>query len=571
MTDGGRPLVYFSYRLRGSRAHAERLAEKLRHQGSVSVFADADIPPGSHWPSALQDGLDRADAIIVFVDRDWLHYQDEWGRRRIDNPEDWVHREVSHALTRVKTVLPVLVEDAKMPPKQALPGPLIPFAEVQAARLRLDHFETDAEKILAWAAELSGDTRGATRSASFAPPKFSSDIRFRKLLLSGFRCFEQIEIDFDKGSTLDGDWTCIVGLNGSGKTSILQAISLLVMGPDLARELGGERLQAMRRQDPSGELQESVLRGWIQYGGEEHYLEMTLTARGPKGSSDKVSRSNRPGSASPWSSLAKLPVAGFGASRNLSDSPDRWDGATEAVLSQISLFDPMARLIRAEDLLQPNPQSPARRLFRDLIEKVFADEAVRVLDDGKTIRFATGRSIVRGHDLPDGFRSSAAWMASICELLSAAKPSARTLEQLSGMVLIDEIDLHLHASLQRKIVPRLREALPGAQFIVTSHSALVISSFDRNELVLLDRLAEGGQRSIDRQIFAFTSDEVYNWLMDTPPHSAALDKKLEDPTDPDLPVLLYQTPDYDERQARDRHSRQRAILQEMGFEDGDEV
>lgn len=571
MKPARRPLVYFSYRLRGSSEHARRLAERLRQQNLVEVFADVDIPPGSHWPSVLQDGLERASAVIVLIDPEWLHYQDEWGRRRIDNSEDWVHREILHALNKIGKVLPVLVEDARMPPKQAMPQPLASLSEVQAARLRLETFERDSQVILDWIEELFQPRhRGASLGlARMRAAPVASRTRIERLLITGFRCFDNLELDFSTDSTLGGDWTCIAGLNGAGKSTILQAISLLFMGPDYARELGGERLQAMRRQDAAGDYEETVLRAWIDHGGEEHYLELTIDGRGPRGTSRVGNGGGSENPLSFWGSLDHLPVAGFGASRNLSDSPDRWDGASGIVLSQISLFDPMARLVRAEELLQQ--KTAARPLFCQLAEEVFAEEAIKVQDDGAALRFTTGGSTVRAHELPDGFRSSAAWMASLCARFSAARPSAESLEDLSGVALIDEIDLHLHASLQRKIVPRLRQALPKVQFIVTSHSPLVIASFDRRELVLLDRGATGGRRHLDRQIFAFSSDEIYNWLMDTSPHSAALDQKLEEGDDPDLPVLLFQTPELNEEQARERHARQQAILREMGIEDGTTV
>ncbi|NJL29318.1 MAG: AAA family ATPase [Thermoanaerobaculia bacterium] len=568
-----RPLVYFSYRLAGSREHAQRLAEALRAQNQVDVFADADILPASHWPTALQDALDRASAIIVLIDRDWLRYQDDWGRRRIDDPEDWVHKEVSQALNRIPNLLPVLVEDARMPPQKALPDELELLSERQATRLRLEFFDRDVKTILAWAAELaslgSGSGSGVQRS-----PATATRLRLERLAISGFRCFENLEIDFSRDSTLPGSWTCIVGLNGSGKTTILQAIALLMLGPGYARELGGERLQSMRRLNggDSGKLQtrdeigETVLQAWLRDGEDELYLELTLTSKGPLAFSGNSLSPQQAAVQRFWDNPDR-PVVGYGASRNLSDSPDRWDGASDPVLAQISLFDPMARLVRAKKLLQH--QSPtARRLFGQLVERVFGDEAVRVVDDGQVLRFESGGPLVRAHDLPDGFRSSVAWMAHLCARFSAIRPSAADLSDLSGLALIDEIDLHLHASLQRKIIPKLRAALPNVQFIVTSHSPLIISSFDRNELVLLDRQESDGVRQLDRQIFAFSTDEVYDWLMDTPPHSAALDQQLEQRSDP---ALLYQSPGCNEEQARERQERQLAILKEIGFEDGTEV
>lgn len=572
MQRSSRPLVYFSYRLAGSREHALRLAEALRAQGLVDVFADADIPPGSHWPTILQDALDRASAIIILIDPDWLRYQDEDGRRRIDNPEDWVHREVSQALRRFPDVLPVLVEDARMPPKKALPQELEALSERQAPRLRLDFFDRDVEPILSWAADLTSRGKRA-RGEALRSSAAMMRLRLERLSITGFRCFDNLEVDFSRDSTLDGAWACIVGLNGSGKSTILQAISLLMLGPDYARELGGERLQSMRRlrSDDAGKslnrngAEETVLRAWLRESEEELYLELTLTHKGPLGSS--AGNVSSPKAAQRFWDNPDRPIVGYGASRNLSDSPDRWDSVSEPVLAQISLFDPMARLVRADELLQHEGPA-ARGLFCQLIEKVFDADSVRAVEDGQLIRFESGGSLVRPHDLPDGFRSSAAWMAHLCARFSAIRPSATLLSDLSGLVLIDEIDLHLHASLQRQIVPRLRKALPNVQFIVTSHSPLIISSFDRNELVLLDRRESDGLYPLDRQIFAFSTDEIYDWLMETPPHSAVLDQQLASNADP---TLVYQSPSCNEEQAQERHERHLAILKEMGIEDGTQV
>jgi len=566
-----RPLVYLSYRIKGSKTHALKLAEYLEQHGQMEVMADIDIPPGSHWPSVLQDALERAEAVLVLIDPEWIRYQDEWGRRRIDNPEDWVHKEALYGLTRIGKILPVLVEDARMPPSQALPEPLAPLAETQAVRLSLKRFEEGAEKVLGWVHQLHAAQQvGSLGIESVDTPPSGYQIRLDKLVINNFRCFESFEVDFTRESTLDGNWTCIVGLNGAGKTSVLQAISLLLMGPDYARELGGERLRSMRRLGPNGldQREDAVLRAWLNHGGDEEYLEMTISSKGPRAAGTSGKRGSERSPAL-WATNSTLPVAGYGAGRNLSDSIDRWDGSSDLVLSQVSLFDPLARLIRAEELLQK--RGTARRLFRELLERVFTDEAVRIKEDSRRTLFQSGDSLIGAHDLPDGFRSSVAWMASFCTRFAEARPSAVDLDDLTGIVLIDEIDLHLHASLQRKIVPRLRSALPNVQFVVTSHSPLVISSFDRNELVILDRNEADGQRHLDRQILSFSSDQIYDWLMETPPHSAALDAKVQDPSDPDLPILLYQTPEHSAKEAERRHRRQQAILQEMGFEDGTEV
>ena len=72
-------------------------------------------------------------------------------------------------------------------------------------------------------------------------------IYVESLRLKDFRCFEELELHFNRPSSLEGRWTCIAGINGSGKSTILQALGVALLGNPLALELGGERLNRMRR------------------------------------------------------------------------------------------------------------------------------------------------------------------------------------------------------------------------------------------------------------------------------------------------------------------------------------
>ena len=103
----------------------------------------------------------------------------------------------------------------------------------------------------------------------------------------------------------------------------------------------------------------------------------------------------------------------------------------------------------------------------------------------------------------------AAWCEKFPERARKGRP-----QDIDALVLIDEIDLHLHPSLQRILVPRLRETLPRVQWVVSTHSPLILSCFDSAEIVALDRTEPGGIRFLDRQILGFSTDEIYQLLLD---------------------------------------------------------
>lgn len=111
-------------------------------------------------------------------------------------------------------------------------------------------------------------------------------------------------------------------------------------------------------------------------------------------------------------------------------------------------------------------------------------------------------------------------------------------EQLSGVVIIDEIDAHLHVSLQRKILPFFTAAFPQIQFIVTTHSPFVLTSVD--DAVIFDITTN--QTASDLSMFSYES--VIEGLLGVPPIS----KKLED-TINEL-TTITSTPGFDFNEAQ---------------------
>ncbi len=183
-----------------------------------------------------------------------------------------------------------------------------------------------------------------------------------------------------------------------------------------------------------------------------------------------------------------------------------------------------------------------------------------------------GHDSVPALDLPDGFRSSIAWLADLCAAWCdkhPAKADGARPADIEAIVLIDEIDLHLHPSLQRELVPRLRKALPKVQWIVTTHSPLVLANFDANEIVALDRDREGHVRPLDRQILGFSSDQIYQWLMGTSPTGEAIEEMLEkneadgEPTDDKIAELLDISPRVGESEARERLGKLKNVIERL--------
>jgi predicted ATPase len=392
-----------------------------------------------------------------------------------------------------------------------------------------------------------------------------------KVHIENLKNIKNLYLDFTEGSNLEGNWTCIAGINGSGKSTILQAICILLLGEKLAAELGSERLRRMLRRE-GDETHDVRLEAWVRRGQSEPIRLLIPINR--KGIDEGTLRSD-PDYAemrAMWEYLERTAFVSYGATRNLSETEDtRYDYVAEQVRRQMTLFDPLTRIVGIDALLKGGPQNRQKlQTLFNLLRAVVDEDGFSVSyhKPGDRLVFRQTGANVDAIDLPDGFRSTVAWLADVCTVWhETGEEQERDTDpsKITGVVLLDEIGLHLHPGLARSIVPQLRKALPGVQFIVTTHSPLVLSSFDRAELIVLESDPEGkvGVRELDRQVFGFTMDEVYRWLMRTPPQSSVLESMAKEGTDPNFATYLYQTEATDETDAKELVDDMMTLLKEL--------
>jgi TIR domain len=98
------PSIFISYRREDSAAEATLLRRTLLGQfGDEAVFMDTlSIQAGEEWDSRIGSALDSAKAVLVVLGPEWIRISDERGKRRIDQEDDWVRKEIEEALTKNK-------------------------------------------------------------------------------------------------------------------------------------------------------------------------------------------------------------------------------------------------------------------------------------------------------------------------------------------------------------------------------------------------------------------------------------------------------------------------------------
>lgn len=167
--------IFLSYRRADSDIWVARLAESLaREVGAERVFQDVTgIAPGADFVEALDRALDEAAVTLVVIGPRWLSAADKQGRRRLDQPGDFVRLEVAESLKRVR-VFPVLVNGAEMPGEDDLPDPLKPLARRQALELTVRHWDKDVAELAKHIAQVPGVAAAGVppaEASSRTPPK----------------------------------------------------------------------------------------------------------------------------------------------------------------------------------------------------------------------------------------------------------------------------------------------------------------------------------------------------------------------------------------------------------------
>jgi TIR domain len=138
--------IFISYRRADSDYPAGWLFDRFaEHFGRARVFKDVDsLQPGDDFAKVITAAVSSCSALVAVIGERWLTITDEYGRRRLDNPEDFVRLEIEAALTRDVRVIPVLVNGASMPRAADLPLGLQPLARRQAVELSPYRFDTSA-------------------------------------------------------------------------------------------------------------------------------------------------------------------------------------------------------------------------------------------------------------------------------------------------------------------------------------------------------------------------------------------------------------------------------------------
>ena len=163
--------IFINYRREDSAGHAGRLFDALSGRFEGRLFMDVDnLDPGTDFIEAIEEAVGSCEALIVVIGREWLTVTDRTGRRRLDDPADFVRLEVASALARKVRVIPVLVQDATMPSAAELPDSIAALARRHAIELSDARWAYDVDRLARTIQDVLTETPDSGPSPSlFAP------------------------------------------------------------------------------------------------------------------------------------------------------------------------------------------------------------------------------------------------------------------------------------------------------------------------------------------------------------------------------------------------------------------
>ncbi|ATE62487.1 toll/interleukin-1 receptor domain-containing protein [Thauera sinica] len=169
--------VFISYRRDDSAGYAGRLYDRLAgYFGSARIFMDVEgIEPGTDFVAAIEDAVGSCRVLIVIIGDEWTNATDAAGRRRLDDPADFIRIETATALRRDIRVVPVLVGGAVMPQADELPPELKPLTRRQAIEINHKQWEASSGELIRTLERIlgSGAAPASALSAAAAEPASS--------------------------------------------------------------------------------------------------------------------------------------------------------------------------------------------------------------------------------------------------------------------------------------------------------------------------------------------------------------------------------------------------------------
>ena len=365
-------------------------------------------------------------------------------------------------------------------------------------------------------------------------------IYFSSLELENVRCFGErqvLELTDDKGQL--ARWTLLLGDNGVGKTTLLQCLAWMRPVPTFSPKEGEPGEGKPDTIEPFlNDAENAVLNSLLRVGTEVTLeLKATLSVGQELGVTKKTSSRIETGirligkneqlehrklttNSYPKGfkdlDLLEPPIFAYGAARRMGltklETGDLSDPMASLFSTATDLYDAEGILLDLDYLAaKRSGQSYKQRLqkVKELLATILPDvrdaKGIQILgpkvlgrpEKPSGVRFKTPYGVVPLSGLSLGYQTTLAWTIDLATRLYERYPNSHNPLAEPAIVLVDEIDLHLHPRWQRQIIEYLTKHFPKIQFIATAHSPLMVQAATNANLAVLQQ--QDGQVVIENQ------------------------------------------------------------------------
>lgn len=376
--------------------------------------------------------------------------------------------------------------------------------------------------------ELNGDS---------GPESHTPPVYFLSLVVEKFRCFKKsVTLDLSDGGGQPSMWNVLLGENGVGKTTLLQSLAMLEPGkyPNDGKQYEDVFV--------SGEARSEVpFHKWFFSGQQNNsgYIDSQTTVEDVVDHENRFIYRSSPGFVGSTikdkpicrkhnvnKEASNLKVIAYGATRrmgknSLAESLTK-DSCATLFVDSIELINAEEWLVQADYATKTAKGSVQKRAQKRLEQALDLILGILPKDGVTDIRFGLNEDTavmtprveaetpfgwVRLRDLSLGYQAALTWMVDLAARMLERYPDSPNPLAEPAIVLVDEIDLHLHPKWQRELITKLRTTFPKTQWIVTAHSPLIVQAAPDANIALLKRV--GDHVEIENDV-----DRVRDWRVD---------------------------------------------------------